>query len=183
MLRSTIRNRVVVGLAALATAALVLVGAAPASAHGGDIQLDLNQDGTGRIMVTATYVEDGHPVEVIMDPVVTAMSIDGTIIGPISLISASDLGVSTWSTAEPLLEAGVWTVTVATTNPAVATLTEDVEVTIVDTTEPEPQPVEEAASGMPWWLFAILGAGLLLLVALVIVALRLRARRASASPN
>lgn len=177
-----IRTRLMMAVAALIGAALVLIGSSPATAHGGGIALDINQDGTGRIMVTATYLEDGHAVEEIMDPVVTAMSADGTIIGPIPLISASDLGISTWSTADPLLEAGVWTVTVTTTTPAAATITEDIEVKIVDTTEPEPEP--EAGNGgvLPWWIFAIIGGVLLVLGAVVVVIVRMRSRK-SASPR
>lgn len=182
MLPRTLRTRLVVAVAALVAAAMAVIGAAPAIAHGGGMQLDLNQDGTGRIMVTATYVEDGHQVEEIMDPKLTAMSADGTFIGPISLISASDLGFATWSTAEPLLTAGIWTVTVTTTVPTAATLTEDIEVTVVDTTEPDPEAAQDPVSaGVPWWMFVVLGGVLVILVGVVITVLRIRASRTASS--
>lgn len=178
MFSRTIRTRLLAVMGALVTLGLLLMGAAPATAHGGEILLDINQDGLGRVMVTATYAEDGHPVEEIIDPVLTAMSADGTIVGPIRLISASDMGFATWSTAEPLLAAGVWTVTVTTTTPVAATLTEDIEIAIVDTTEPEPAPVEGSAEALPWWIFLILGVVLLVLLAVVIVVVtRMRSRR------
>ena len=173
---------------AAVTLGLVLVTAgvaAAASAHGGAIQLVISQDGLGGVIVGATYQEDGHPVEAIMDPVLVAESADGEKVGPISLISSGE-GVGTWVTAEPVLTAGSWTVTVTTTQPIDAGVTSQLDVVLVE--EPsetlddgvaDPVPAPDVA-GIPIPLIVALAIALLVLLALIIVLLlRLRSARAA----
>jgi len=114
-------------LAALVLLALSLFSAAPASAHGGPFQLSIAPDGAGGLSVSASYVEDGHAVTGIIDPVATAVSPDGTTAGPVALISSAE-GEGVWVTPEPFLGEGQWVVTVTTTTPESVTSTLDVTV-------------------------------------------------------
>lgn len=114
-------------LAALVLLALSLFSAAPASAHGGPFQLSIAPDGAGGLSVSASYVEDGHAVTGIIDPVATAVSPDGTTAGPVALISSAE-GEGVWVTPSPFLGEGQWAVTVTTTTPESVTSTLDVTV-------------------------------------------------------
>jgi hypothetical protein len=125
-------------------------GAAPAAqAHGGPFQLTVSPDGAGGLIVNAAYVEDGHPVSEIIDPVATAVSPTGESVGPVALISSPE-GEGIWITPESFLTNGQWAVTVTTTTPSSASIT--VDVTVVELAPPvEPgetiAPVVEEQGG------------------------------------
>ena len=136
-------------LAAAALAALLSLtpglAVQSASAHSGPITLSVNQDGTGRIISTANYVEDGHPVTTIIDPTLTAQSAAGDFVGPIALVSAPE-GEGVWITEDAVLPAGEWTVTVAVTTPEPVEVTQTLDIVIVDQTPvttdvPGPDPI------------------------------------------
>ncbi|MFD6166503.1 hypothetical protein ACFWFR_15035 [Oerskovia sp. NPDC060287] len=132
--------------AVLAGAVLLLasvLGAAPASAHGGEIILSIGGDGAGGVSVNVTYKTDGHPVEEIVDVMVTAVSAEGTEVGPIQLSSASE-GVGWYTSAPDVLSEGNWTVTATTTTPVATTATTQIDV--VPPAAP-PAPAEDGADG------------------------------------
>jgi hypothetical protein len=122
------------------TIALALATLLPtaAQAHGGSYELEVTSDAVGGIEVFATYIDDGHVVSEIMDPVAEATAADGRTAGPVELISSSE-GEGRWVTEEPFLDNGDWTVTVTTTQPEEATAT--VEFTVA----PLEPPVEPEA--------------------------------------
>ncbi|MDF2847464.1 MAG: hypothetical protein K0R97_1446 [Oerskovia sp.] len=111
----------------LGTLLAAVLGAVPASAHGGDIILSIGGDGAGGISVNVTYKTDGHPVEEIVDVMVTAVSDAGTEIGPLQLSSASE-GVGWYTSAPDVLTDGHWTVTATTTTPVATTATSQIDV-------------------------------------------------------
>lgn len=126
------------GMLAVAVFAAVVGGvlhAPAAAAHGGPYDIEVHNDGAGGVQVFAYYVEDGHLVEAIMDPVVEAVSADGLERGPIRLVSSAE-GQGRWLPEEPFLEPGDWTVTVTTTTP------EETSVTTEFTVEPFDPPIE-----------------------------------------
>jgi len=166
--------------ATIVTAGVLLVGAAlPAAAHGGAIHLDLASDGAGGVTVTPTFERDGHPVEEVVDPVLTATSASGKKVGPVQLVSSAE-GIGVWVTEGAVLEEGTWTVTVAITEPSAATVTTEFEV--VPLAEPivgeqaAPAVRDDAPPMFPWVLTI---SALLLTAALVLLVVRLR-RRATA---
>lgn len=122
-----------------------------AAAHGGPYELEVHHDGYGGVEVFAYYEEDGHIVEAIMDPVVTAVSADGVERGPISLISSEE-GQGRWISETPFLDTGDWTVTVATTTPEETSTT--IEVTVeaqepqatATSSDPEPSATADDAT-------------------------------------
>lgn len=122
------------GVAALAILVTLIAVPSAAQAHGGPFSLNIAPDGAGGLVVSAQYSEDGHPVTEVIDPVATAVSDDGSTVGPVSLISSGE-GEGLWVTSEPFLPAGNWTVTVTTSTPSVATAT--TVVTVAELTGPE----------------------------------------------
>ena len=171
MTRTTQRS----GWAAIALAAglLLAVGmAAPATAHEGPIQLEFDQDGAGGITVLARYLEDGHPVTEIIDPVATAIAADGTGIEPVRLVSAPE-GQGVWVSPEPFLTPGFWTVTVTVTTPTAASATVNMEVVQSD----DAPPSTETTNAGPGWLIWAVGAAALIFVALLVALLVVRSRR------
>ncbi len=129
----------------IAAVAVGVLHAPAAAAHGGPYELEVQNDGAGGVQVVAHYVEDGHRVEAIMDPVVTAVSADGIERGPVRLISSAE-GRGRWISEEPFLDTGDWTVTVTTTTPQEVSTT--VEFT-VEATEPAPAPESAAPEESP----------------------------------
>ncbi|WP_029253242.1 hypothetical protein [Paraoerskovia marina] len=130
--------------ALLVTAVLAVAWAAsPAHAHGGDLQVDIGTDGAGGIDAAVSWAADGHPVEETVDLIVTAVSDDGTEVGPVQLQSASE-GVG-WYKSEPgLLGEGHWVLTSVATVPAEYSGTTEIDVAPVVTPEPdEPAPGPE----------------------------------------
>jgi hypothetical protein len=131
-----IRRLVVVAVGFLAA---VLLGATPAWAHGGPIQLDIRSDGGQGITASVTYVKDGHAVPGEVRMTYTAVSsTDGEVVGPVAM-RASTEGQAFYQGQEPL-PLGEWTVTVTATHPSAATKT----ITVKSAELPQP-----AAAGTP----------------------------------
>ena len=183
--RAAVGAGVALLLAALLATAL---GAVPASAHGGDIILSIGGDGAGGVSVNVTYKTDGHPVEEIVDVMVTAVSDQGTEVGPLQLSSASE-GVGWYTSAPDVLTDGHWTVTATTTTPVATTATSQIDV-VPPPPAPEASPADDGAagdasgedaaaagasdegSGVPTTALVVGGAVLLLGAAAVLVARR-----------
>jgi hypothetical protein len=125
-----IRRLLVVAATLLAAA---LLGAAPAWAHGGPIQLDVRSDGGQGVTATVTYVKDGHavPGEVTMTYTAVSSS-DGSVLGPLPLVASAE-GQAFYQ-AKDQLPLGDWTVTVTATHPSTATKT----ITVTSAELPEP---------------------------------------------
>ena len=180
-------------VAVAAGLALAVSGASPpTSAHGGGIALQVSQDGLGGVYISATYEEDGDPVDVLMDPVLTASSAGAANVGPIELVSGGQ-GVGIWTTPGPVLTDGAWTITVVTTKPVAATVTTDLQIAVVDapieaSADGIAEPAREASgSGLIVPLvvgFVGIAIGVLAISALLIGALRTRRRvgKAPAAP-
>ncbi|WP_061965138.1 hypothetical protein [Demequina aurantiaca] len=174
-----------------------MLSATSAAAHGGPYELEITSDAAGGIAVSATYVEDGHVVSEIMDPVAEATSADGRNAGPIELISSSE-GVGRWVSEEPFLDDGDWTVTVTTTQPEETTAT--VEFTVAPLEAPvEPAPItsndesagevatdsdsttesapvgDDSSSSFAWLIFAG-AAGLIVIVGVAVILAKRRSR-------
>lgn len=126
---------------AVAVVGLAFGVALPAAAHAGEILLSLTPDGAGGVSLTATYEADAHAVNEIIDPVLTATSSSGATVGPVHLVSSPE-GQGVWITEKPVLDEGLWSVTVTISTPSAATITSDIAVVPLDA------PVE-AATGMP----------------------------------
>jgi hypothetical protein len=176
----TLRRRSIALVAALLALMLSLFGvASAATAHGGDIQLNIGQDGTGKIMMDAVYLEDGHQVEEVMDAYMTAVSATGQEVGPIRLVSG-EFGPYTWATPDPALLEGQWSVTVTTTRPAAATSTVDIDIVQVETVEDTNLPGYQAPTGLEWMLpVGIAVAGAILIALIVIIIVRMRSKRSA----
>ena len=135
----TARHRLTAALAAVFTLALALVlafGAAPARAHGGGMDAQIGQDGVGGVYVSFAYVEDGHPVEALLDASVEGLSATGEIVGPIPLTSASQ-GVGIWETPAGAFGAGQWELTVRVTGPESFEKKVPIEIVMADVVEDE----------------------------------------------
>ena len=100
---------------------------APASAHGGKIDIEVGTDGAGGISAALVWAGDGHPVEESAVVVVQAVSDAGQEVGPITLDSASE-GVG-WYRSEPaVLDEGHWTLTARVKEPAKAKVVTEIDV-------------------------------------------------------
>jgi len=176
----SLRRRLLATAAAILALSLSVFGfASAATAHGGDIQLNVGQDGSGKVMMDAVYLEDGHQVEEVMDAYVTAVSATGQEVGPVRMVSG-EFGPFTWATADPVLLEGPWTVTVSTTRPAAATTTIELDVVHVEQVEDTHTEGYTAPTGFEWLLPVGIGvAGVVLIALLVIIALRMRAKRSA----
>ncbi|MEV0895110.1 hypothetical protein [Promicromonospora sp. MEB111] len=135
--------------AALALGLGLAVGplaAAPASAHGGKIDIELGTDGAGGISAALVWAGDQHPVEESAVVEVRAVSDAGDEVGPITLVSASE-GVG-WYRSEPaVLDEGHWTVTARVKEPAKAKVETEVDVVAPPAAEQaEPEQAEAGAS-------------------------------------
>ncbi|MFD7308837.1 hypothetical protein [Promicromonospora sp. NPDC059942] len=120
------------------------LAAAPASAHGGKIDIELGTDGAGGISAALVWAGDKHPVEESAVVEVRAVSDAGDEVGPITLVSASE-GVG-WYRSEPaVLDEGHWTVTARVKEPAKAKVETEVDVVAPPAAE-EAEP-EEAEPG------------------------------------
>lgn len=167
----------------IAAGALALGSALPAAAHGGEILLSVTSDGAGGVTVLPTYEGDGHPVQDVIDPVLTATSDSGKKIGPVSLISSSE-GEGIWITEEPVLTDGHWKVTVTVTEPSDAKSTVEMDVAPlaepIDNSAPVKDDATVSAAGatagsvLPWAI--PLG---LLVIGAVVALLVVRSRRTS----
>jgi hypothetical protein len=107
-----IRRAIVV----LALAFGAMLAATPAWAHGGPVDVEVHGDGGQGLNVRATYRNDKHPVsDHTLDLSVTAVSSDGTTMGPVRLVAANE-GQGLYESGTPL-PAGHWTVTVTVAQP------------------------------------------------------------------
>lgn len=131
-------RRILVVAATLLTA--VLLGAAPAWAHGGPIELDVRGDGGQGVTASVRYVRDHHSVPGEVRMTYTAVSTDGKVVGPVTMRASAE-GQSFYQAKDPL-PLGDWTVTVTATHPSTATKT-------VSVTSAELPPVAEASTQTP----------------------------------
>jgi hypothetical protein len=161
-----IRRLLVVAATLLAA---VLLGATPAQAHGGPIQLDVRSDGGQSVTATATYVRDGHAVlgEVRMTYTAVSSS-DGKVVGPVQLRASAE-GQAFYQAKDPL-PLGDWTVTVTATHPSAATKT-------VTLTSAELPPVDAAATPAPAGMSTVTMVAIPVAVALVALAVTVVLRR------
>ncbi|MFD7024272.1 hypothetical protein [Promicromonospora sukumoe] len=123
--------------ATLALGLALVVGplaAAPASAHGGKIDIELGTDGAGGISASLVWAGDQHPVEESAVVVVRAVSDDGDEVGPITLVSASE-GVGWYRSETAVLDEGHWTVTAQVKEPKKAKAETEVDVVAPPATE------------------------------------------------
>ena len=159
----------------LTVAPSLVAPVSPASAHGGDMELQLSQDGTGLIQVAAKYIEDGHPVVAVINPEMTAVAADGSLVGPVAMVSAPE-GEGFWVAEGAPLTAGDWTVTVRVTDPVAAEVTQDVAVVIADQTPPDTATEGGATDAVRPILLAA-GAAALVAIALTIAVFVVRRSR------
>jgi cobalamin biosynthesis Mg chelatase CobN len=123
--------------ATLALGLALVVGplaAAPASAHGGKIDIELGTDGAGGISASLVWAGDQHPVEESAVVVVRAVSDDGDEVGPITLVSASE-GIGWYRSETAVLDEGHWTVTAQVKEPKKAKAETEVDVVAPPATE------------------------------------------------
>lgn len=122
---------------------------APASAHGGKIDIELGTDGAGGISAALVWAGDKHPVEESAVVEVRAVSDAGDEVGPITLVSASE-GVG-WYRSEPaVLDEGHWTVTARVKEPAKAKVETEVDVVAPPAAEEaEPERSEAGSADSP----------------------------------
>jgi hypothetical protein len=149
--------------------AAVVLGAAPAWAHGGPIQLDVRSDGGQGVTATVTYVRDGHAVPGEVRMTYTAVSSsDGEVIGPVELRASAE-GQAFYQAKEPL-PLGDWTVTVTATHPSTATKT-------VTVTSAELPPVGAAPVPAPAGMSTVTMVAIPVAVAVVALAITVFLRR------
>ena len=171
-----IRARLAAALVAAALAATAGIGLAPAAlAHSGPMELQLNQDGAGHIQVSATYVEDGHPVTGVINPEMTAVASDGSLVGPVAMMSAPE-GEGIWIADDTPLAAGDWTVTVTVTDPVEASVVSDLTVVMASTTPLAPVTQQTEGAPVPAVLIAA-GIAALVAIGLTIAILIIRRTR------
>lgn len=154
-------------LVMLAVVCAVVIALSPtesALAHGGPLALAVSTDGAGGLTVTAMDTEDRHPINQTMDPVATATSADGQIVGPVSLVLSQE-GVGLWITEEPFIPIGDWSVTVSTKVPLTATTTVDFTVAAL-ADPPDAEATAEADSGIAFAPVLWIGGVLVVLAAI-----------------
>ncbi|MBB4909586.1 hypothetical protein [Actinophytocola algeriensis] len=160
-------RRLLVVAATLLTA--VLLGAAPAWAHGGPIQLDVRSDGGQGVTATVTYVRDGHAVPGEVRMTYTAVSSsDGEVVGPVQLRASAE-GQAFYQAKDPL-PTGDWTVTVTATHPSAATKT-------VTVTSAELPPVATTPPPAPAGMSTVTMVAIPVAVAVVALAITVFLRR------
>src|SRR5690606_6610848 len=108
-------------LAVLASLVLAVVAWAaavpPAAAHGGDLQIDVETDGSGGVDGVVGGAADVHPVAETVDDTVKAVSDDGEEVGHVERTPASE-GVGWCRSEAGVLGEGHWTLTVRATEPS-----------------------------------------------------------------
>jgi hypothetical protein len=161
-------RRILVVAATLLTA--VLLGAAPAWAHGGPIELDVRSDGGQGVTASVRYIRDHHavPGEVVMT--YTAVATDGTVVGPVDMRASAE-GQSFYLAKDPLPK-GDWTVTVTATRPTAATKTVSISSVDLPPVTAPATPAPESTS-----MVTMVAIPVAVAVIAVVVALLLRRRR------
>ncbi len=161
-----IRRLLVVAATLLAA---VLLGATPAWAHGGPIQLDVRSDGGRGVTATVTYVRDGHAVPGEVRMTFTAVSSsDGEVVGPVQMRASAE-GQAFYQ-AKDQLPLGDWTVTVTATHPSAAAKT-------VTLTSAELPSVASAPAPAPAGMSTVTMVAIPVAVALVALAVTVVLRR------
>ncbi|WP_395242701.1 hypothetical protein ACGGZK_10995 [Agromyces sp. MMS24-K17] len=171
-------------LLALCSAFLLVLGVAPARAHGGPIEAQIAQDGEGGVYVTFAYAEDGHPVEALLVATVEGRSAEGEVLEPVPLVSGSQ-GSGIWGTPPGTFPEGSWDITVRVTDPVAYETSALLEITMADVVADDyvdpaavtaTAPVEDAGS----WL-GVAGLGVAAVAALAVIgALLFRRSRVAA---
>ncbi|MEU7134951.1 hypothetical protein [Streptomyces sp. NPDC046261] len=136
--------------AAAALAGLLVLGpAATAHAHGDTIHLTVTGVSAGHPTTTATWEDDGHPVNEKVAGTLTATSDDGTSLGPWRFVPVPGRP-GTFTTAEAL-PAGHWTITAQTAFPALGRTEYRTEVTAASLAVPTDAPAgpPSAAAAAP----------------------------------
>lgn len=171
----TVRRWLLLGL--LATVCVLLGTIAPAQAHT-SLVLTVNHDGRGSISVDVAWA-DGHQVTEPMAGTLTAISAQGTQVGPAALTRLPDRPTVVY---DGTLKPGTWQVTVDLALPGIGHCA--VEVTVAATGTPgsmrcggptsAPAVAETApgGDGVPWPLFGAATAIVLATAAAVVVARR-----------
>jgi hypothetical protein len=144
-----------------------VLGASPASAHGGPITLEVGGDGRQGVTAVVTYVNDHHMVSGQVDMTMSAVARDGRTAGPIRLVASAE-GQAFYASEQPL-PPGTWTVTVVATKPSPAQQTVDV-VSAVKAEAVIP------AAGPDIGLFVGIPAGIAVLCGVAFLGLLLRRR-------
>jgi hypothetical protein len=133
---------------------LVLLPAAPASAHGGPLKLDVSGDGADGVVVRATF-EDGHPAEPTIRLVLVATGEGGRSVGPVQLTQSGE-GRGFYSSGS-MLAPGRWRIAVSAPEPFATRA----EVTYEARTPQAPLPVDQGAppssDGGGTWLWLAVG--------------------------
>jgi hypothetical protein len=141
-------------LLAMVAVALVLVPAAPASAHGGPLKLDVSGDGADGVVVRATF-EDGHPAEPTIRLVLVAVGEGGRSVGPVQLTQSGE-GRGFYNSGS-MLAPGRWQIVVSAPEPNSART----EITYEARAPQTPLPVERvsppASDDGGTWLWLALG--------------------------
>jgi hypothetical protein len=139
---------------ALVAVALVLVPAAPASAHGGPLKLEVSGDGADGVTVRATFA-DGHPAEPTIRLVLVATGEGGRSVGPVQLTQSGE-GRGFYNTGS-LLAPGRWQIVVSAPEPNAS----HAEIAYEARSPQTPIPVERgappASSGSGVWLWWAIG--------------------------
>ncbi|MEV4440655.1 hypothetical protein AB0K09_16835 [Streptomyces sp. NPDC049577] len=129
--------------AAALTGLLVLGSAATAHAHGDTIRLTVTGVSAGHPVTTATWENDGDPVDETVAGTLSATSADGTTVGPWRFVPVPGKP-GTYTTAEAL-PAGHWTITAQTAFPALGRTETQADVTAASLTGPSAAPAAPAA--------------------------------------
>lgn len=159
-------RRALVVAATLLTA--VLLGAAPAWAHGGPIELDVRGDGGQGVTASVRYVRDHHAVPGEVRMTYTAVSTGGEVVGPVTMRASAE-GQAFYQARDPL-PLGDWTVTVTATHPSAATKT-------VSVTSAELPPADAAPAPGPAGMSTVTMVAVPVAVALVALAVTVLLRR------
>ncbi len=129
----------------LGVLAVLLGGALPAAAHGGPIDVDVADDGTGALTLVATWREDGHMVGPEVDFTGTATGPDGRVVEGIDFALQAEGEGFRVSTTQ--LAAGDWEVALQAAGGSDESW--DVVVTSGGPPEPTPAPTPEPTSAAP----------------------------------
>ncbi|GHF67405.1 hypothetical protein GCM10010218_56110 [Streptomyces mashuensis] len=138
------RRTTTVTAAAVLAGLLVLGPATTARAHGDSIRLTVGVS-AGHPVTSATWENDGDPVDEDVAGTVTATATDGTTLGPWRFVKVPGKP-GTFTTAEAL-PAGSWTITAQTAFPALGRAESRAEVTAASPAAPAARDAAGPAAG------------------------------------